>query len=74
MFNRELFAKATVEMRHEAGEVALALGADDHVVMIAYEDEGMDLDNLASSLFSVVDRLCKTPCDEAVDSFRWLHE
>ena len=61
-------------MRHKAREVALALGADDHMVMIAYEDEGMDLDNLTSSLFSVIDRFCKTARDEAVDSSRWLHE
>ena len=74
MLDRELFAKATVEMRHEAGEVALTLGTDDHVIVIADEGEGVNLDDLASSLFSVVDRLCETPCDEAVDSFRWLHE
>ena len=74
MLDCEFFAEATVEMRHEAGEVALTLGADDHVIVITYKGEGVDLDDLASSLFSVVDRLCKTASDEAVDSFRWLHE
>ena len=55
MFNRELFAEAPIEMRHEVGEVALTLGADDHVIVITYKGEGMDLDDLTSSLFSVVD-------------------
>jgi len=61
-------------MRHEAGEVALALGADDHVIVITYKGEGVDLDDLASPLFYVIDRLCETPCDEAVDSLCRLHE
>ena len=74
MLDCELFAEASIEMRHEAGEVALTLGADDHVVVITYEGEGVDLDDFASSLFSVIDRLCKTPCDEAVDSLCRLHE
>ena len=74
MLDRKLFAEATVEMRHEAGEVALTLGANDHVIVITYEGEGVDLDDLASPLFYVIDRLCETASDEAVDSFRWLHE
>jgi len=47
----ELFAEATVEMRHEVGEVALTLGANDHVIVIADEGEGVDLDDLALPLF-----------------------
>jgi len=74
VLDRKLFAEASIEMRHEAGEVALALGADDHMIVIADEGEGVDLDDIASPLFYVINRLCETPCDEAVDSFRWLHE
>jgi len=74
VLDRKLFAEATVEMRHEAGEVALTLGADDHMIVIADEGEGVDLDDLASPLFYVIDRLCKTPCDEAIDSLCRLHE
>jgi len=74
VLDRELFAEAPIEMRHEAGEVALTLGADDHMIVIADEGEGVDLDDLASPLFYVIDRLCKTPCDEAIDSLCRLHE
>ena len=61
-------------MRHEAGEVALTLGADDHMIVIADEGEGVDLDDLASSLFDMIHRFCEAASDEAVDPLCWVHE
>ena len=74
MLDRELFAKTTIEMRHKVREISLTLGADDHMVVVTDEGEGVDLDDLASPLFYVIDRLCDTTSDEAIDSLSWLHE